>query len=335
MEFTSVFDEASRDHEAEDLLVRQAAARAETQGVWPFLALAQSEDEFGHRLALAEDRLSAIASRHGLSYEDVTAPLREGFAVLHPKAAAGETCRNCGHANPPHRKGGLCSVCGCESFQPRTHTSAIQPVEAAKGGHAYQDNSWGSTCKNCGMDKPEPGEWVPDCSTVSGGFGDPPRKKAAKDEDEGVRFGCPDCHGMGMSFSLAPGKAGGLKHCDTCADSGVVYRKRKDDSTGGYSHGDFHFTPAPRHTSGLTPFDERIATLHVALVEGQDPLGWLDDASAPATPTRHDTTEHLLGTNPVALDQAMSQGGGTGTPENPGGHSKTQKTTARGDAPFG
>jgi hypothetical protein len=266
MEFTSVFDEASRDHEAEDLLVRQAAARAETQGVWPFLALAQSEDEFGHRLALAEDRLSAIASRHGLSYEDVTAPLREGFAVLHPKAAAGETCRNCGHANPPHRKGGLCSVCGCESFQPRTHTSAIQPVEAAKGGHAYQDNSWGSTCKNCGMDKPEPGEWVPDCSTVSGGFGDPSRKKAI---------------------------------------------------------------------SGLTPFDERIATLHVALVEGQDPLGWLEDASAPATPTRHDTTEHLLGNTPVALDQAMSQGGGTGTPENPGGHSKTQKTTARGDAPFG
>jgi hypothetical protein len=280
MEFISVFDEASRDHEAEDLAAREAAARVDAQEVWPFLALASSPEEFGHRLALAEGRLSGIASRHGLTYEDVTAPLREGFAVLHPRQAGGESCRNCGHANPPHRKGGLCSVCGCESFQPGTHGS----------------------------------------------------RQAARDEDEGTRFSCPDCQGMGMSFD-ALGK--GLTHCSTCADSGSVYRKRKEDSSGGYSHGDFDFTPAPRHTSGLTSFDERIASLRTALVEGQDPLGWLADESAPATPTHHDTTEHLLGNTPVAIDQAMSGGGGSGTPENPGGHSQTQKTTARGDAPFG
>lgn len=292
MEFISVFDEASRDHEAEDLATREAAARVDAQEVWPFLALAASAEEFGHRLALAEERLSAIASRHGLTYEDVTAPLREGFAVLHPKEAGGESCRNCGHANPPHRKGGLCSVCGCESFQPGTHGSR----QAAR--EKYCDY-----CHGKGSD------------------------------DEGGT--CPGCKGTGYGpvHGTSRAEAAKEKYCDYCHGKGSDSEGGTCSGCNGTGYGPVHGTS--RAESSLNPFDERIASLHVALVEGQDPLGWLADESAPATPTRHDTTEHLVGGNPVAIDQAMSGGGGSGTPENPGGHSKTQKTTARGDAPFG
>lgn len=155
--FASLFDEASRDIEAEgrDRIVT-SATQAATSQCWGFLSLAQSENEFGHRLALVEDRLTAIASEHGLSYEEVAAPLRNGFeAVLAAKeagadpkapdlaseaAAAGARCANCGHMNPTHRKGGLCE-CGCDSYQPDSRTAAIRAPEEYRRGASYDPNS--------------------------------------------------------------------------------------------------------------------------------------------------------------------------------------------------
>lgn len=91
MDFISVFDEASRDIEAEAVERRHTAALQDaTAATWQFLALAKSEPEFGHRLALVEDRLEALASQHGVSYEEITAPLRQGFqALLESREAAG------------------------------------------------------------------------------------------------------------------------------------------------------------------------------------------------------------------------------------------------------
>jgi hypothetical protein len=145
MEFISVFDEASRDHEAEASLRSLTAAQVEAQALWPFLALARSEEEFGHRLALVNDRLEAISDRHGVSMDDLTEQYRTAFkeAVLAPKAAdleaeaAGVRCRNCGHSNPPHKQGGECSQCGCESYAPR-----VQQRAAAKDrGPSYDPSS--------------------------------------------------------------------------------------------------------------------------------------------------------------------------------------------------
>lgn len=271
----SLWTEATRDFEAEQVeRVQTLATQAATTQVWPFLALAQSSEEFEHRLALADDRLRSIASAHGVSYEDVAAPLRTGF------------------------------------------TATLEAREAGLG---------------------------------------PKAAESSHDEDEGQRFGCPDCHGEPMWFDMEGGK--GIQTCQgACKGSGVVYRKRKADSKGGYSYDDFDFTPAPKTASLTTSagmkcrecghsnptheqggvcecgcrsfepnkvtasFDDRIAMVKRALEEGQDPLAWLADGAAPATPTHHDTVQQFLGDNPVAYDAAMGGESGVGTPENEMGH---------------
>jgi hypothetical protein len=50
--------EASRDREAEISSLRMAQAKVAVAGLWPFLALAQSEREFEHRLALAWEHIA-------------------------------------------------------------------------------------------------------------------------------------------------------------------------------------------------------------------------------------------------------------------------------------
>jgi hypothetical protein len=55
---TDLFIEASRDLEAERLTERCAVAKVAVADLWPFLALAESLDEFDHRVALAHDHIA-------------------------------------------------------------------------------------------------------------------------------------------------------------------------------------------------------------------------------------------------------------------------------------
>lgn len=167
MEFTSLFDEASRDLEAEGReRIVTAASQAATSSCWPFLALAKSESEFGHRLALIEDRLHTIASEHGVSYEEVTGPLHKGFAALmaareaslDPKDAAGPKCANCGHSNVEHAQGATCA-CGCDSFEPRTaakHAAgpSLIPTDAPLQGPGSAGQAGGAAAAPAGPKAP-------------------------------------------------------------------------------------------------------------------------------------------------------------------------------------
>lgn len=78
---TDLFLEASRDVEAEHLSLRLAEAKVAVAHLWPFLALAQSPDEFTHRLALTHDRIAAQVPED-LMQVTVTA-LKDDFAELH------------------------------------------------------------------------------------------------------------------------------------------------------------------------------------------------------------------------------------------------------------
>lgn len=63
--------EASASHEE---MAREAAlvgAEVAFGDVFPFLAMARTEAEFGHRLAIAADRLEVIAASNGVSLEDM------------------------------------------------------------------------------------------------------------------------------------------------------------------------------------------------------------------------------------------------------------------------
>jgi hypothetical protein len=121
-----VFDEASRDHEAEAAMRRHAMVRtAVAEEVMPFLALAGSEREYEHRKALAEDHLQRIADKYDVPLADVTALADRVFNLMYRSRTAGlqrtssTTCAACGHRNTDHSEGLRCP-CGCTSFQPET-----------------------------------------------------------------------------------------------------------------------------------------------------------------------------------------------------------------------
>lgn len=63
---TDLWTEASLDHEELARTAALARAEAEFAGVFPFLAAARTEGEYAHRRALAEERLTSIALRHGM-----------------------------------------------------------------------------------------------------------------------------------------------------------------------------------------------------------------------------------------------------------------------------
>lgn len=83
-----LWQEASRDVEADNLALRMAQAKVAVAGLWPFLALAQSETEFEHRLALAGDHIANAVPVDLL--HPVTASLREDFRAVAAKDAEGE-----------------------------------------------------------------------------------------------------------------------------------------------------------------------------------------------------------------------------------------------------
>lgn len=74
-----LWTEASRDLEAEEADQRMTRAKVATASLWPFLALAQSESEFDHRLALASDRFVQKVDADLL--EPLLASLREDFKL--------------------------------------------------------------------------------------------------------------------------------------------------------------------------------------------------------------------------------------------------------------
>lgn len=74
----SLWTEASRDLESEQHQLAVFAAKQQVADLWPFLALAQSEEEFGHRLAMVADSVLDRVPDSTL-HEAVLEGFRENF----------------------------------------------------------------------------------------------------------------------------------------------------------------------------------------------------------------------------------------------------------------
>lgn len=77
-----LWSEASHDYDAERRARNLEMAKAASQGTWAFLALAQSPEEFGDRVALASDQIMTTAAEHGLDMRELTDVFTQRFALL-------------------------------------------------------------------------------------------------------------------------------------------------------------------------------------------------------------------------------------------------------------
>lgn len=79
---TDLWIEASHDVDAERQARNLEMAKAASQGTWEFLALAQSPEEYGDRVALAAGSITAVASRTGVPVEELVEVFDRRFALL-------------------------------------------------------------------------------------------------------------------------------------------------------------------------------------------------------------------------------------------------------------
>jgi hypothetical protein len=79
---TDLWSEASYDYDAERQARNLEMAKAASQGTWAFLALAQSPEEYGHRVALASDQIMATAAASGVDMNDLIHVFDQRFALL-------------------------------------------------------------------------------------------------------------------------------------------------------------------------------------------------------------------------------------------------------------
>jgi len=79
---TDLWVEASYDAEAETRARNLEMAKAASQGTWEFLALAQSPEEYGDRVALAANSITSVAARAGVPVEELVEIFDRRFALL-------------------------------------------------------------------------------------------------------------------------------------------------------------------------------------------------------------------------------------------------------------
>lgn len=81
-EFTSLWDDATRDVEAEQALRSLTSSRIKAASLWPFLAAAVDDDDFSNRLALVEAGIQEAAAYGGISPDALAASFTADFATL-------------------------------------------------------------------------------------------------------------------------------------------------------------------------------------------------------------------------------------------------------------
>lgn len=80
--FTSVWDDAGDNAEAEQSLRALTAARVQAGRYWPFLAAATSRQDFVNRLALKDAEIEAAAASQGITFEALCRSLAEDFYAI-------------------------------------------------------------------------------------------------------------------------------------------------------------------------------------------------------------------------------------------------------------
>lgn len=237
------------------------------------------------------------------------------------QAASAVSCQNCGHTNPQHRKGALCP-CGCQSYQPRSHQ-----VGAAKG--RLCGTCEGAGCKACG-----------DTGTVQGDDYDTDddgnMKRRVSSKDYGPSYDPSSVAELPLHGSVTGTShyySEGYEHGRTGADrKGYGSRDKSLCYSQGYQHGQ-----ADAHVK-VSSFDERLAMIRQALMEGQDPLTWIQQMNPPGGPQYaekpggHNSTQVFEGEEGNAYREALDGNPGANPPENEVGHQERQ--AAREHRPF-
>ena len=124
MDGYSVWDEASRDYDAERALQIQATLRVAANDLTVFVAQSQSATEFGHRFALAAETVSRIAAENGVTESEVANHVYAQWKLL---TAAEEDsddsgpdtyCKNCGKSFNfnGQSENGHCPLCGSSNL---------------------------------------------------------------------------------------------------------------------------------------------------------------------------------------------------------------------------
>jgi len=103
-DFTSVWDDAGDSAEAQVAQRALANAKVASSGVWPFLALAKTDVEFGQRLELAQDKIFAAASANAVPVADLVAVYTREFGLLR-EARKTASCDECDRSDS-----GLCGT---------------------------------------------------------------------------------------------------------------------------------------------------------------------------------------------------------------------------------
>jgi hypothetical protein len=84
-----LWEAATEDGDAMRRTASAAMAGSELETVMPFLLAARSDQEFGHRVAMARDSLSAIAASCDVSEDELVATARRRFELLREAYAEG------------------------------------------------------------------------------------------------------------------------------------------------------------------------------------------------------------------------------------------------------
>lgn len=156
-DFATLWDDAGASAETQAAEQALETAKVATAGLWPFLALATDEVEFGQRLDLASDRITAAASRAGANPTDLVAAYTRQFNLLAEarQVTAASTCAHCGHASTRHSDGAQCH-CGCSTFIAGQKTSAIEDVCPACGKPSDPNDPQGMCPDHTHLSQPYP-----------------------------------------------------------------------------------------------------------------------------------------------------------------------------------
>lgn len=129
MNYPSVWTEAGRDAEAEARARSLDQARAAVGEIWPFIALARSQAEYGHRKALVAERITTIASKTGTTVDDVSGILDRFYATL--KQAEKEPEEGELPAGPPPQVPGdeYSQMNAADDAQPPIDNPTEEPIE--------------------------------------------------------------------------------------------------------------------------------------------------------------------------------------------------------------
>jgi hypothetical protein len=285
-DFTSVWDEAGRSAEAESTLRALANAKVASAEIWPFLALAKDSAEFGQRLDLAGDTLTAVAAQHGVPVTDLVAAYTRQYTLLaesRTKSVASQ-CANCGHASLAHSDGAQCH-CGCSSF--------IAGKTAGKVPDSFKEHQFTKADDDAddAIEGADDDDTTKESSKKTAFEGRPSsHHEQAVDDDESVEDDDEDEENEERKGHFEDGDED-----DDERDS--VTRDARYMENGQW------FRRKPQ-TDLTSQYYARLGHIKKALDEGVDPLAWIEGENGgvgqPEKPIEHDTeTDFSLGYSEV------------------------------------